>query len=90
MLKNRLLTCLGLGVTALVLGICLVWINLELVDLSYSIKEVHDVLESEQELKAKLEVEHMNLLSFYQLQKKAAQMGLHPPQGGQVRIMDAR
>ncbi|MDZ7758907.1 MAG: hypothetical protein U5L00_01435 [Desulfovermiculus sp.] len=90
MMKRRLLAGLGLGVSALVLGICLVWINLELVDLSYSIKEVHDVLESEQELKAKLEVEHMNLLSLYQLQKKASQMDLHPPQAGQVRIMDQR
>ena len=88
MIKNRLLTCLGLGVSALVLGICLVWINLQLVDLSYSIKEVHDVLDSEQELKAKLEVEHMNLLSLYQLQKRASRMGLYPPQTGQVRMMD--
>ena len=89
-MKNRLLSCMGLGVSALALGICLVWINLELVDLSYSIKEVHDVLESEQELKAKLEVEHMNLLSLYQLQKKASHKGLYPPQAGQVRIMDER
>lgn len=87
MIKKRVLACLGLGVSALALGICLVWINLELVGVSYRIKEVHDLLEGEKELKSKLQVEHMNLLSSYQLRKKAVQMDLHPPREGQIRVM---
>jgi len=87
MIKKRVLACLGLGVSALALGVCLVWINLELVGLSYRIKEVHDLLEGEKELKSKLQVEHMNLLSSYQLRKKAVQMDLQPPKKGQMRIM---
>ena len=86
---KKIAACFGLGVTALAFGLFLVWINLELVDLSYSIKEVHDLLQSEEELKAKLEVEHMNLLSSYQLREEAAHMDLHPPQAGQVRVMHA-
>ncbi|MFP4033981.1 MAG: hypothetical protein ACOCQT_02000 [Desulfovermiculus sp.] len=87
MIKKRVLACLGLGISALALGICLVWINLELVGLSYRIKEVHDLLEGEKELKSKMQVEHMNLLSSYQLRKKAVQMDLQPPQEGQKRLM---
>ncbi len=88
MVHKKIAACFGLGVSALAFGICLVWINLELVEVSYSIKEVHDLLESEEELKAKLEVEHMNLLSSYQLREKAVQMDLHPPQAGQVRDLE--
>lgn len=87
MIKKRVLACLGLGISALALGVCLVWINLELVGLSYRIKEVHDLLEGEQELKSKLQVEHMNLLSSYQLRKQAVKMDLHPPEEGQIRLM---
>lgn len=87
MIKKRVLACLGLGVSGLALGVCLVWINVELVGLSYSIKEVHDLLEGEKELKSKLQVEHMNLLSSYQLRKEAGHMDLQPPQKGQVRLM---
>lgn len=87
MIKKRVLACLGLGVSALALGVCLVWINLELVGLSYRIKEVHDLLEGEKELKSKLQVEHMNLLSSYQLRKKAVKVDLHPPKEGQIRLM---
>jgi len=86
-MKKRIIACFSLGVSALALGVCLVWLNLQLVDLSYSIKKMHDVLEGEQKLKSKLVVEHMNLMSSYQLQEKAADMGLRPPESGQVRSM---
>jgi cell division protein FtsL len=89
-MNKRLLACFGLGVSALIFGISLVWVNLELVDLSYSIKEMHDVLESEQKLKSKLEVEHMNLISSYQMREKAAALDLHPPASGQIRILGGR
>ena len=89
MVHRKIAACFALGVSALAFGLCLVWINLELVDVSYSIKEVHDLLESEEELKSKLEVEHMNLLSSYQLREKAVQMDLHPPKAGQVRVLDS-
>jgi len=89
-MNKRLLACFGLGVSAVGLGISLVWVNLELVDLSYSIKEMHDVLESEQKLKSKLEVEHMNLISPYHMRENAADLDLHPPVRGQVRILGER
>ena len=86
--KTRIGIFIGLGLSALTLGLCLVWINLELVSLSYSIREVHGRLEHRKELKAKLQVEHMNVLSSSRLREKAAEMGLHPPRSGQVRSLE--
>jgi len=88
MSKQRLYTLVGAAIGTLSLGLALVWVNIELVDLSYSIKELHKSVQEEKELQAKLEVEAMNLSSSYRLQEKAAEMNLRPPESSEIRSLD--
>lgn len=67
-----------------ILGLALVWLNIELVGLSYEIRDLQSRLQSERVLQDKLEVERMNLSSSYRLREKAREMGLRPPQSGEV------
>lgn len=76
------------GTVGLILGLTLVWINIKLVDLSYSIKNLQNELEEEKSLHSKLMVEKMNLTSSYHLQKKARKFNLQPPEPYQVRQLD--
>jgi cell division protein FtsL len=80
--------CLGIGLTTLLLGLSLVWVNIELVDLSYSIKKMQATLQEEKNLKAKLELECVNLMSSYRLREKAEEFGLQPPKASQIRKMN--
>lgn len=86
--NRRFLILVATALGTLCLGLALVWVNIELVDLSYSIKELHRTVQEEKELQSKLEVEKMNLSSSYRLQQKAEEMNLRPPESGEIRTLD--
>jgi cell division protein FtsL len=88
MKHTRPISLIAAALGTLCLGLGLVWVNIALVDLSYSIKELHRTVQEEKELHAKLEVERMNLSSSYRLEKKAAEMNLRPPDSGSIRRLD--
>lgn len=69
------------------LGLCLamVWVNIELVDVSYELKQLQSSLREDQNLNAKLEVEYNHLLAPSRLHELAEQHGLQPVEQGSVR-----
>lgn len=71
--------------TALALGLVVVWINIEQVDMGYNLKKLRIQIDEGNNLSAKLEVERDNLISPYRLSKKAEEMGMHPAESGQQR-----
>lgn len=73
------------GLAAFGLSLGLVWLNVQIVNISYDIKKLKSELQSEKTLNAKLEVERMHLLSDYRLQEMASRLGLRPPQKEQIR-----
>jgi cell division protein FtsL len=73
--------------TALGMGLCLVWFNIESIDLAYDIKKLESELGERAEVAAKLEVERDNLASPYRLRGLAQGFGLGPAQSGQIRRM---
>mgnify|MGYP006281003257 CR=1 FL=1 len=73
------------GLSTLVLCLCLVWVNIELVNLSYDIKSLQQKLDTETALRSKLQVEKMNLTSNYRLREFAASFELEPPKSDQIR-----
>ncbi|MFP4213083.1 MAG: hypothetical protein ACLFRL_03130 [Desulfohalobiaceae bacterium] len=77
-------SCAICALGTLVLGLALVWLNIELVGLSYEIRDLQSRLQKERVLQDKLEVERMNLSSSYRLREKAGEMGLRPPKSGEV------
>lgn len=72
-------------VSALVLGLVVVWINIEQVDMAYKLKKMGTELDQAESLTAKLEVKRDNLISPYRLSKQAEEMGMRPPESGQQR-----
>jgi len=73
------------GLAAFGLSLGLVWLNVQIVNISYDIKKLKSELQSEKTLNAKLEVERMHLVSDYRLQEMASRLGLGPPQKEQIR-----
>ncbi|CAM2059397.1 conserved hypothetical protein [Desulfovibrionales bacterium] len=76
------------GLTALMLGLTVVWVNIERVDIAYELKQLQLELDKKQKLAAKFQVERNNLVSPMRLQEKAAEYGLNPARPGQIRCMD--
>jgi cell division protein FtsL len=77
-------SCAICALGTLILGLALVWLNIELVGISYEIRDLQNRLQNERVLQDKLEVERMNLSSSYRLREKAEEMGLRPPKSGEV------
>jgi cell division protein FtsL len=73
------------GLAAFGLSLGLVWLNVQVVTISYDIKQLKSELQSETTLNAKLEVERMHLVSDYRLQEMASRLGLQPPDKEQIR-----
>ncbi len=72
---------------SLFLGLGLVWVNIELVDLSYEIKELQQDLTARKKLQAKLEVERNSLVAPRRLRQLAREYGLEPAEPHQVRTI---
>jgi cell division protein FtsL len=76
-----------LGAGALALGLAVVWLNIERLDLAYEIKQLRSELESKSDLQAKLEVERMNLLSSSRMRDVARETSLKQANPGQIRVL---
>jgi len=85
------LVCIVLGVLAsLVMGLIMVWSNIERMDINYFINQLQVSVRERQEHKAKLETEREFLLSPNELGRRAAALGMRQPSPGQVRRMSSR
>jgi cell division protein FtsL len=72
---------------ALMLGLTLVWLNMERVHMAYELKKLQAEVNNLEDHAAKLMVERDNLLSPYRLRELAAQYGLEEAGAGQIRMM---
>ena len=82
------LLALAVGLlNCMVMGLVLVWSNIERMDTTYFINIRQNTLRERQALRAKLEVERERLLSPYELRRKAAEHGMSEPRPGQIRRM---
>ncbi len=77
-----------LGCCGLILGLGVVWINIERLDLAYELKKLQTELERKNDLQAKLEVERMNLLSSSRLRTLAEENNLSQAEPGQIRMLN--
>ena len=81
---------LGLGlvfVMTIVLGLGLVWVNIERVDLAYELKTLERDLQEKRDQHSKLQVERQYLLAPTTLRVRAEGAGLHPPHRDQIRTL---
>jgi len=76
--------------SCLVMGLVMVWSNIERMDINYFINQLQASVRERQEHKAKLETERAFLLSPNELRRKALALGMRQPSPGQVRRMDTR
>ncbi|XPV76819.1 MAG: hypothetical protein ACNI27_02545 [Desulfovibrio sp.] len=88
MTKSWFWTFAALSSLTFILGLCSVWVNIERLDVAYTLRTIEKKLDKKSALVAKLEVERNNLLSPYQLQKLAKKYGLRPAKSGQIRRME--
>ncbi|WP_165175986.1 hypothetical protein [Desulfovibrio sp. ZJ369] len=83
------LLVLALGLMAcMVMGLVLVWSNIERMDTTYFINIAQNELRERRDLRAKLQVERERLLSPYELRRRAEEFGMREPRPGQVRRME--
>ncbi len=83
------LLVLALGLMAcMVMGLVLVWSNIERMDTTYFINIAQNELRERRDLRAKLQVERERLLSPYELRRRAEELGMREPRPGQVRRME--
>lgn len=81
---------LGVGVMfvmTIVLGLGLVWVNIERVDLAYQLKTLEQELQEKQDQHSKLQVERHYLLAPATLRDRAEKAGLRPPRRDQIRTL---
>lgn len=72
------------------MGLIMVWVNIERMDTSYFINILQVELRERQSHRGKLEVEREHLLSPYELGRKAEAFGMRQPKPGQIRRMDEK
>jgi cell division protein FtsL len=71
----------------IVLGLALVWVNIERVDLAYELKTLERELQEKQDQHSKLQVERHFLLAPASLRARAETAGLRPPNRDQIRTL---
>lgn len=76
---------LGMTVVSFLLGLGLVLVNIERVDLGYKMKQVSLSIARRQEVLSRLEVERNNLIAPGRLRRAGRTLGLREPGPGQVR-----
>lgn len=76
------------AVTSLVLGLTLVWLNIERMDIAYGLQKLQAELDRDSAHASKLELERDNLLSPYRLRMKAQELGMRPAEPGQIRRLE--
>jgi cell division protein FtsL len=82
-----IVACVLLTAAILALGILLVRVNNDRVELAYDLKRLKSRLEQAEDLRSKLEVERNNLTSHHRLGNLAEQYGLKPAAPGQIRAI---
>jgi hypothetical protein len=70
---------------ALILGLALVWLSIERVELAYSLKRLSTEHAELTALVDKLKTERNNLVSPHSLRRMAQELDLKPAQSGQLR-----
>ncbi len=84
--RNGWRLCVVIGVlSAMIMTLVLVWVNIERTDISYFMTTLQVDLREKQVHKTKLEVEREYLLSPRELGRRAKDLKLHQPEPGQVR-----
>ncbi|WP_208738184.1 hypothetical protein [Oceanidesulfovibrio marinus] len=83
--SRAVMQCLLAAGAALVLGLAVVWVNIERLDTAYRLEQLEKRLADTNDLRAKLQLEKDNLTSPYRLRKKAQEYGLGPAKPGQLR-----
>lgn len=74
-------------VVTIILGLGLVWVNIERIDQAYKLKTLERELQEKQEQHSKLQVERHYLLAPTTLRDRAEKAGLRPPRRDQIRTM---
>jgi hypothetical protein len=74
----------------MLMGLMLVWSNIERTNTTYFINILQNDLREKQNLLAKLEVERGRLLSPHELKRHAEELGMREPKQGQVRRLEMR
>ncbi|MDR2745250.1 MAG: hypothetical protein LBB66_08700 [Desulfovibrio sp.] len=74
----------------ILMGLVLVWSNIERMDTTYFINMLQNELREKQGLLAKLEVERGHLLSPHELRRHAEELGMKEPKAGQIRRLELR
>jgi cell division protein FtsL len=74
----------------IILGLALVWVNIERVDLAYELKTLERELQDKQDQHSKLQVERHYLLAPATLRDRAEEAGLRPPRRDQIRTLQER
>lgn len=83
------LLAIALGLlSAMIMGLVLVWSNIERMNTMYFINIKQNELRERQNLRSKLEVERERLLSPYELRRQAEEKGMREPKPGQIRRME--
>lgn len=72
----------------IVMGLIMVWSNIERMDTTYFINIAQNTLNERRAFRAKLEVERERLLSPYELKRKAQEFGMREATANQVRRLD--
>jgi len=73
----------------MLLGLGLVWLNMERVELAYDLRRLEMQARELGALVDKLEIERDNLLAPYNLRRRAPEYGLRPARAGQIRRLEA-
>lgn len=88
--KSWLLISVMFVMFLVVMGLILVWSNIERMDTKYLINRAQNELNERRAHRAKLEVERERLLSPYELKRKAQEFGMREATADQVRRLDKR
>lgn len=75
-------------VLSIVLGLSLVWINIERVDSAYALKSLERTYQERQDQHAKLLIERQYLLAPATLREQAEKAGLRSPKREQIRMIE--
>ncbi|GHV52179.1 hypothetical protein FACS1894206_00490 [Deltaproteobacteria bacterium] len=67
------------------LGLCMVLVSIERTELGYNVRKLENMMNERSSRNNELEVERGRLLSPYQLERKAANLGLRAAKPGQIR-----
>ena len=74
--------------SCMIMGLVLVWSNIERMDTTYFINISQNTLRERKALRAKLEVERERLISPYELRRKAEEFGMREAKPGQIRRLE--